>query len=72
MPPSFHLQAIIVQRMIEYWLTHAEEIDERKPCLRLLLIAVAARYGGANPALAQYLMTLDCNIKGKDFVKQCQ
>ena len=51
--------------MIEYWLTHAKEIDGRKPCLRLLLIAVAARYGGANPGLAQNL-TCDGKIKSKE------
>ena len=41
--------------MIESWLQadHAEE--KEKPCWKLLLIAVAAPYGGQNPAFAEYV-----------------
>ena len=54
--------------MIEYWLDYIQEIDGREPCLRLLLIAVAASYGGANPALALDLKQAG-NIKSKDDAK---
>ena len=51
--------------MIEKWreLGHNKKPDE-KPCWKLLLIAVAAPYGGRNPGFAQHLVKHHAGISG--------
>ena len=41
--------------MIDEWLKLGARWEEEKPCLKSLLIAIDANYGGANPALADSL-----------------
>ena len=42
--------------MIEEWLTEGARWEDEKPCWKSLLIAIDAKYGGANPALASSLL----------------
>ena len=42
--------------MIEEWLTLGARWEDEKPCWKSLLIAIDAKYGGANPALADSLL----------------